>query len=48
MQRERGATTLGQKRWPDARGRLLYHEYAPGVEQAFPIAEPAWRFLIGD
>jgi predicted AAA+ superfamily ATPase len=48
MQRERGATTLGQKRWPDARGRLLYHEYASGVEQAFPTAEPAWRFLIGD
>jgi hypothetical protein len=39
---------LGQMRWPEARGRLLYHEYAPGVERTFPTAEPAWRFLIGD
>ena len=30
------------------RRRLVYHEYAPGVEQTFPTAEPAWRFLIGD
>ena len=48
MQREKGAMALGQTRWPAARGRLLYHEYAPGVEQTFPTAEPAWRFLVGD
>ena len=48
MKREKGAMALGQTRWPDARGRLLYHEYAPGVETTFPTAEPAWRFLIGD
>jgi len=47
MTREKGAMALGQTRWPAARGRLLYHEYAPGVEKTFPAAEPAWRFLIG-
>jgi hypothetical protein len=48
MKREKSAMALGQTRWPDARGRLLYHEYAPGVEQTFSTAEPAWKFLIGD
>ncbi|MCX7003059.1 MAG: ATP-binding protein [bacterium] len=48
MQREKGAMSLGQMRWPDARGHLLYHEYAPDVALAFPAAEPAWKFLIGD
>lgn len=48
LQREIGAMALGRTRWPKARGQLLYHEYTPGVEQAIPAAEPAWRFLIGD
>jgi predicted AAA+ superfamily ATPase len=46
MQREMAAMALGRSRWTGARGRLLYHEYAPGVEQALPGAEPAWRFLL--
>lgn len=46
MRREKGAMALGRMRWPDARGRLLYHEYAPGVEKTFPTAEPAWKFLL--
>jgi hypothetical protein len=48
LQREAGAMAMGRSRWPKARGRLLYHEYTPGVEQALPGAEPAWRFLLGD
>lgn len=48
LQREMGAMALGRTRWPGAHGRLLYHEYAPGVEQAIPESEPAWRFLVGD
>jgi predicted AAA+ superfamily ATPase len=47
LQREMGAMALGHTRWPKAPGKLLYHEYAPGVEQSVPEAEPAWRFLIG-
>jgi len=46
MRREKGAMELGRTRWPDARGRLLYHEYAPGVKEVFPSAEPAWKFLV--
>ncbi len=46
MRREKGAMALGRMRWPDACGRLLYHEYVPGVEKTFPAAEPAWKFLI--
>jgi len=48
VRREKDAMELGQTRWPDARGRLLYHEYIPGVEKTFPAAEPAWKFLIND
>jgi predicted AAA+ superfamily ATPase len=46
MRREKGAMALGRMRWPNARGRLLYHEYASGVEKTFPTAEPAWKFLL--
>lgn len=43
--RESEAMALGRKLWPRSHGRLLFHEYAPGVEQQIPGAEPAWRFL---
>lgn len=43
--RESEAMALGRKLWPRAHGRLLFHEYAPGVDQQIPGAEPAWRFL---
>lgn len=45
LQREVKTMVFGQTRWPDARGRLLYHEYTPGVDTAIPGAEPAWKFL---
>ncbi len=43
--RESEAMAFGYQRWPHARGRLLFHEYTPGIEQQIPGAEPAWRFL---
>lgn len=43
--RESGAMALGHERWPDAHGRLLFHEYPSGIEQEIPEAMPAWRFL---
>jgi predicted AAA+ superfamily ATPase len=45
QRRESDAMALGRMRWPDAHGRLLLHEYNPGVEERIPGAEPAWRFL---
>lgn len=45
LHRELRAMTLGQERWPQAQGRLLYHEYAPGLLWEIPEAMPAWRFL---
>ena len=45
--RESRAMALGHARWPQAHGLLLFHEYAPGVEQEIPEAVPAWRFLSG-
>lgn len=44
-QRESRAMALGHTRWPEAHGRLLFHEYTPGINQEIPGAEPAWRFL---
>lgn len=46
-QRESEAMALGHTRWPRARGLLLFHEYAAGVEKEIPESEPAWRFLAG-
>jgi predicted AAA+ superfamily ATPase len=45
QRRESEAMALGRKLWPRAHGHLLFHEYAPGVEQQIPGAEPAWRYL---
>ena len=47
LRREAESMAFGRERWPHADGRLLYHEYGPGVEQAQLGAEPAWRFLLG-
>ena len=44
-QREAKSMALGHERWPQAQGRLLYDEYAPGSEQEISEAQPAWRFL---
>jgi len=43
--RESGAMALGHSRWPQARGLLLFHEYAPGARPEIPEALAAWRFL---
>lgn len=43
--RESESMALGHARWPNAHGRLLFHEYTPGIEQEIPEAMPAWRFL---
>ena len=46
IEREAAQMALGRKLWPDADGRLLYHEYAPGsVASQIAGAQPAWRFL---
>ncbi len=37
---------FGVAQWPEAEGRLLFHEYAPGQEQAAPGALAAWRYLL--
>jgi hypothetical protein len=37
---------VGYDHWPKGRGRLLFHEYPPGIEKEIPAAEPAWRFLL--
>lgn len=46
QRRELQAMTFGQQRWPQAQGRLLFHEYSAGIERQVPGAEPAWRFLV--
>ena len=45
--REMASMSMGMARWPKAQGRLLFHEYAPGVEQDLCLTEPAWLFLTG-
>jgi len=45
IRREAAAMRFAFARWPEADGRLLFHEYAPGVEGEVPGATPAWRHL---
>jgi uncharacterized protein len=44
--REKAAMEFGASLWPDAEGRLLFHEYASGLEQSAPGALAAWRYLL--
>jgi hypothetical protein len=37
---------FAHQRWPQARGRLLYHEYKPGIHLDIPGAEQAWQFPL--
>lgn len=37
---------FGVPQWPEAEGRLLFHEYAPGQEREAPGAMAAWRYLL--
>jgi len=48
IQRETASMDFAHQRWPQARGRLLYHEYKPGIHLDIPGAEQAWRFLLSD
>ncbi|MBN1380885.1 MAG: ATP-binding protein [Deltaproteobacteria bacterium] len=45
--REVKAMEMGCRRWPEARGHLLYHEYSPGIEKEIIQAAPAWKYLMG-
>jgi predicted AAA+ superfamily ATPase len=45
LRREAEAMAFGHARWPQADGRLLYHEYTPSSSAAVAGAEPAWRYL---
>jgi hypothetical protein len=47
MDREERAMAFGAKRWPTAKGGLIFHEYLPQSEQRFPASIPAWKFLLG-
>ncbi|HPX82852.1 MAG TPA: ATP-binding protein [Syntrophales bacterium] len=44
--REKAAMELGFARWPNAQGRLLYHEYSAVSGQEMPGAVAAWRYLL--
>lgn len=46
LNREKAAMAFGSAQWPEAEGRLLFHEYTPGQEQEFPGAMQAWRYLL--
>lgn len=48
IRREAASMEFGHRRWPQARGRLLYHEFKPGIHADIPEAEQAWRFLLSD
>lgn len=48
-QREARQMALGRSLWPQADGRLVFHEYAPEPPgHGIPGAQPAWRFLTTD
>jgi len=46
FRREKAAMEFGYKQWPQGEGKLLYHEYLPGLEREAPGAEAAWRYLL--
>jgi predicted AAA+ superfamily ATPase len=46
FRREKGAMAFGIAQWPEAKGRLLFHEYAPGQERKAPGALAAWKYLL--
>lgn len=46
LAREKAAMELGARMWPDSKGKLLYHEYSPGLEQEVPGVQAAWKFLL--
>lgn len=46
FRREKAAMEFGYKQWPQGEGKLLFHEYLPGLEQEVPGALAAWRYLL--
>ena len=46
FRREKAAMEFGYKQWPQGEGKLLFHEYLPGLEQEVPGAMAAWRYLL--
>jgi hypothetical protein len=46
FRREKAAMAFGVAQWPEAKGQLLFHEYAPGQEREAPGALAAWRYLL--
>ncbi len=48
-QREARQMALGRNLWPQADGRLVFHEYAPEPpDRGIPGAQPAWQFLTAE
>ncbi|MBI2355009.1 MAG: ATP-binding protein [Deltaproteobacteria bacterium] len=46
LRREKAAMAFGAGQWPNAEGKLLFHEYGSGREQETPAAQAAWRYLL--
>lgn len=46
LRREKAAMEFGSKQWPQGEGKLLFHEYLPGLEQEVPGALAAWKYLL--
>lgn len=46
VSREKAAMELGARQWPNSKGKLLFHEYSPGLEQEIPGVKAAWKFLL--
>ena len=46
LAREKAALAFAARQFPKADGKLLYHEYTPGLEQEIPNAMAAWRYLL--
>jgi len=46
--REERAMAVGAKRWPSAKGVLVFHEYHPQALERIPNLVPAWKFLLSE
>lgn len=46
LRREKAAMAFASTQWPEAEGKLLFHEYRPGQEREAPGALSAWSYLL--
>ena len=46
VRREKAAMEFGHRQWPEGEGKLLFHEYLPGVMSEIPEASAAWGYLL--